>query len=207
MSAIDIVLVVIALVAVGVAVACALQLKGLRAELRERGDSGAETLAALEQANNALDALNVALAETRRMVLMHLTDTETMSALKNVRFVTEEVKERAKALAEERATGKPLQHVLGEAYFYGRTFISDKRALIPRQDSEFLATAVVAAIREYVAAGKAPAVLELCTGSGALAVTVSQEAGVHVDASDIDTQSSLHSVARHRRFGRRSQGL
>ena len=46
MSAIDIVLVVIALVAVGVAVACALQLKGLRAELRERGDSDAETLAA-----------------------------------------------------------------------------------------------------------------------------------------------------------------
>ena len=47
MSAIDIALVVIALVAVGVAVACALQLKSLRAELRERGDSGAETLAAL----------------------------------------------------------------------------------------------------------------------------------------------------------------
>ena len=46
MSAIDIVLVVIALVAVGAAVACALQLKGLRAELRERGDSDAETLAA-----------------------------------------------------------------------------------------------------------------------------------------------------------------
>ena len=37
MSAIDIVLAVTALVAAGVAVACALQLKGLRAELRERG--------------------------------------------------------------------------------------------------------------------------------------------------------------------------
>lgn len=57
MSAIDIVLVVIALVAVGVAVVCAMQLKGLRAELRERGDSGAEMLAALEQANSTLDAM------------------------------------------------------------------------------------------------------------------------------------------------------
>ena len=47
MSAIDVVLVVIALVAVGVAVVCALQLKSLRVELRERGDNGAETLAAL----------------------------------------------------------------------------------------------------------------------------------------------------------------
>ena len=47
MPAIDIALVVIALVAVGVAVVCALQLKGLRAELRERGGNEAETLAAL----------------------------------------------------------------------------------------------------------------------------------------------------------------
>ena len=59
MSAIDIVLVVIALVAVGVAVACALQLKGLRAELQERGDSGAEMLAALEQANNEIGRAHV----------------------------------------------------------------------------------------------------------------------------------------------------
>ena len=66
MSAIDIVLVVFALVAVGVAVACALQLKGLRAQLRERGYNGTKTLSALEQANNALYSLNLALAETRR---------------------------------------------------------------------------------------------------------------------------------------------
>lgn len=57
MSAIDIALVVIALVAVGVAVVCTLQLKGLRAELREHGGNDAETLAALEQANNALDKI------------------------------------------------------------------------------------------------------------------------------------------------------
>lgn len=66
MSAVDIALVVIALVAAGVAVTCAVQLKSLRAELRERNDSGAETLAALERANNALDGLNVVMTETQR---------------------------------------------------------------------------------------------------------------------------------------------
>ena len=88
MSAIDIVLVVIALVAVGVAVACALQLKGLRAELRERGDSGAEMLAALEQANNALDTLNVALAETRRTANAIAQQQTTDAAVEQQRYLT-----------------------------------------------------------------------------------------------------------------------
>ena len=88
MSAIDIVLVVIALVAVGVAVACALQLKGLRTELRERGDSGAEMLAALEQANNALDALNVALAETRRTANAIAQQQTTDAAVEQQRYLT-----------------------------------------------------------------------------------------------------------------------
>ena len=88
MSAIDIALVVIALVAVGVAVVCALQLKGLRAELRERGDKGAETLAALEQANNALDALNVALAETRRTANAIAQQQTTDAAVEQQRYLT-----------------------------------------------------------------------------------------------------------------------
>ena len=124
-----------------------------------------------------------------RLILMHVTDTETVSALKNIRCLRRDAAEKAKALAEERATGKPLQYVLGEAYFYGRTFKSDKRALIPRLDSEFLAEAVIDAVKGYTEAGKTPAVLELCTGSGALAVTVSLETGVHVDATDIDTDA------------------
>ena len=88
MSAIDIVLVVIALVAVGVAVACALQLKGLRAELRERGDSDAETLAALEQANSTLDTLNVALAETRRTANAIAQQQTTDAAVEQQRYLT-----------------------------------------------------------------------------------------------------------------------
>lgn len=88
MSAIDIVLVVIVLVAVGVAVACALQLKGLRAELQERGDDGAEMLAALEQANNALDTLNVALAETRRTANAIAQQQTTDAAVEQQRYLT-----------------------------------------------------------------------------------------------------------------------
>ena len=88
MSAIDIVLAVTALVAAGVAVVCALQLKGLRAELRERGGNDAETLAALEQANSALDALNVALAETRRTANAIAQQQTTDAAVEQQRYLT-----------------------------------------------------------------------------------------------------------------------
>lgn len=66
MSAIDIVLVVIALVAVGVATVCAMQLKAFVPSCESVAATKRQTLAALEQANSALDALNVALNETRR---------------------------------------------------------------------------------------------------------------------------------------------
>ena len=120
------------------------------------------------------------------LILMKLTSTDTLAALKSIRFLPEDAKVGAKAYAEERATGKPLQYVLGEAYFYGRTFISDPRALIPRQDSEFLAEAAISVAKEYLDRGVTPSVLELCTGSGAVAITVSEELGIAVDASDCD---------------------
>lgn len=120
------------------------------------------------------------------LILMKLTSTDTLAALKSIRFLPEDAKAGAKAYAEERATGKPLQYVLGEAYFYGRTFISDPRALIPRQDSEFLAEAAISVAKEYLDRGVTPSVLELCTGSGAVAITVSEELGIAVDASDCD---------------------
>lgn len=120
------------------------------------------------------------------LILMKLTSTDTLAALKSIRFLPEDAKAGAKAYAEERATGKPLQYVLGEAYFYGRTFISDPRALIPRQDSEFLAEAAISVAKEYLDRGVTPSVLELCTGSGAVAITVSEELDIAVDASDCD---------------------
>ena len=120
------------------------------------------------------------------LILMKLTSTDTLAALKSIRFLPEDAKAGAKAYAEERATGKPLQYVLGEAYFYGRTFISDPRALIPRQDSEFLAEAAISVAKEYLDRGVTPSVLEICTGSGAVAITVSEELGIAVDASDCD---------------------
>ena len=88
MSAVDIALVVIALVAAGVAVTCAVPLKSLRVELRERNDSGAETLAALERANSALDGLNVVMTETQRTANAIAQQQATDGAVEQQRYLT-----------------------------------------------------------------------------------------------------------------------
>ncbi len=79
--------------------------------------------------------------------------------------------ERADRLLRDREAGEPLQYVLREAWFYGRRFACDRRALIPRQDTECVCEAAL--LRVSHAPGTR--VLDLCTGTGILAVTIALE--------------------------------
>jgi len=72
-------------------------------------------------------------------------------------------------LVARRAAGEPLQYLLGEWEFLGRTFRVDSRALIPRHETE----GVVEAAR--AAAPAARSLADLGTGSGILAVTLALE--------------------------------
>lgn len=73
---------------------------------------------------------------------------------------------RFRALLARRLAGEPLQYLLGEWEFLGRTFRVDARALIPRGETEV----VVEAARER--APHARRILDAGTGSGILAVTL-----------------------------------
>ena len=56
-----------------------------------------------------------------------------------------EKEEVALAITRERATTRrPIQHLLGEAWFYGRPFFVDERCLIPRFDTEILCREAIA---------------------------------------------------------------
>lgn len=67
-----------------------------------------------------------------------------------------------------RASGEPVQYILKSAYFMGLRFYVDKRVLIPRQDTETLVESVIVALHEF----KDPSVLDMCTGSGAIGLSV-----------------------------------
>ena len=84
-------------------------------------------------------------------------------------------------LLERRLTGEPLQYILGEWSFMGLPFYVDERALIPRQDTELLCETALKLItgRGYQSC------LDLCTGSGCVAVSIAKLGNIAVTAADI----------------------
>ena len=105
--------------------------------------------------------------------------------LNEMKPVPTETADRYRQLLTRRAAHVPLQHITGTQDFYGYTFLVTKDVLIPRQDTEVLAQQAVTVLKG-ISDTQNPAVLDLCTGSGCLAVTIAKEVpGSRVTASDI----------------------
>ncbi len=86
------------------------------------------------------------------------------------------------AVAGERLAGKPLWYILGDTEFYGYKIKVDGRVLIPRPETELLAEMAVKSVEE------GDKVLDLCTGSGCIAIAVRKEVKdkeISVVAADI----------------------
>ncbi len=87
--------------------------------------------------------------------------------------------DKIEALAKERMTGRPLWYCIGDTDFYGITIKVDERVLIPRPETELLVENALKVIKE------GDKVLDLCTGSGAIAIAIKKESKVSVAAVDI----------------------
>ena len=102
---------------------------------------------------------------------------------------TELSSENKRTLAElidRRLNLEPLQYILGETEFYGLKFMADKRALIPRPETEF----VVAEAVEYLKSKNRMIVLDLACGSGNIVVALAVKAPEHsYQASDISPEA------------------
>jgi release factor glutamine methyltransferase len=87
---------------------------------------------------------------------------------------------------EKRAGGMPVSYIRRQKEFYGRLFYVDERVLVPRPDTETVVEAALEILDRRGAAPAAPArVLDCCTGSGAIAVTLAAERpDIEVAASD-----------------------
>lgn len=72
---------------------------------------------------------------------------------------------------KQRATGKPLQYIVGKWNFMGYDFYVGEGVLIPRDDTEI----VVEAAYDYLKNIENPRVIDLCSGSGAIAIAIAKQ--------------------------------
>jgi release factor glutamine methyltransferase len=75
-------------------------------------------------------------------------------------------------LVKRRRTSEPVAYLVGSREFYGRSFRVDARVLVPRPDTEALVEVALARTRHLSMSLRA---IDLCTGSGCVAVTIARE--------------------------------
>ncbi len=79
---------------------------------------------------------------------------------------------RFRDLVKRRRMREPVAYLVGQREFYGRTFRVDARVLVPRPDTETLVEVALARTRATSMSARA---LDLCTGSGCVAITLARE--------------------------------
>jgi len=132
----------------------------------------------LEQVNKILAPANVDESDGEWIVSI-LSGVPRSDLAKSTQLCQPSVVERAFDWAKQRLEGAPLWYITGDAEFYGYTFKVDSRVLIPRPETEELCEYALSLIKD------GDSVLDLCTGSGAIAVTLAKKSSATVYASDI----------------------
>jgi release factor glutamine methyltransferase len=99
-------------------------------------------------------------------------------------------------LSTQRSEGVPVAYLLGSAGFFGREFLVNESVLVPRPETEHLVAAAIAFI------GKRPLdVVDVGTGSGAIACTIAAETRATVCGTDTSSAAVAIANENARRFG------
>jgi release factor glutamine methyltransferase len=96
---------------------------------------------------------------------------------------------------DERLKGKPTQYITHNQEFFGRDFYVNEDVLIPRPETEHLVEAAMSYARRSAGARR---ILDVGTGSGAIAISLALELGREVLASDVSVKA-LGVAARNAR--------
>ncbi|MBR3162478.1 MAG: peptide chain release factor N(5)-glutamine methyltransferase [Clostridia bacterium] len=96
-------------------------------------------------------------------------------------------KENLKEGLKKLKQGLPVQYIIGNVNFYGNTLKVNKNVLIPRFETEFLVEKTINYAKKYL---KEPIkIIDLGTGSGAIAITLKKKLNSIVDAVDISEKA------------------
>lgn len=103
------------------------------------------------------------------------------------------------ALVERRAEGEPLAYLVGSTGFYGLVFAVSPAVLIPRPETELLVDLALARAAALPPDGRTPRLLDLGTGSGAIAVSLAVSLSAQLpqaEVSAVERSPAALAVAR-----------
>ena len=129
--------------------------------------------------------------QLKRILMSHITGLSTARLLAepNLQLTEEQQKLFDEAIIRLQ-NNEPIQHILGYTTFYGRQFRCDRRALIPRPETEELVDWIV---NDWsIANGQLSTVkiIDIGTGTGCIALSLAKELkGTEVTAVDISTEA------------------
>ena len=81
--------------------------------------------------------------------------------------------------------GEPVQYIVGNVDFYGYILKVNKNVLIPRRETEELVEEVIKRSQAFLN----PTIIDIGTGTGAIAISLSKELNTHIYASDISKKA------------------
>lgn len=99
--------------------------------------------------------------------------------------ISEEQVEEIRTKAKLRLSNMPVDKIFNKAYFYGLEFMVDNNVLSPRPESEL----VVETALKYIKQNNYKTALDLCTGSGCLAIATKLNCDINITATDISQKA------------------
>lgn len=126
----------------------------------------------LLRVREALCAVTEEARTEARILCEYAFKTNSAGVFSDIPILSEE-QELLDNMIAQRLTGRPLQYILGKWDFYGREFYVGEGVLIPRADTETLIEVVLDFAGKK--AEKPLRVLDICSGSGCVAITLKLE--------------------------------
>lgn len=139
-------------------------------------------------AKTALNEQGIPEAEVNAKLLMEymLSMDQTQLFMNWSKLLSDHQCEIYFGLLEQRFARKPLQHIVGKQNFMGEDFLVNENVLIPRPETEILVQLAIDKAKEK----RKPEILDLCTGSGIIAITIAKaNRDAKVFASDLSEKA------------------
>jgi len=141
--------------------------------------------------------------ELVRQILSYVYDM-TLSDVFLLEKIEQDVADKVLCVAEQVQNGIPLAYVVGKTWFYDLPFVVDESVLIPRNDTEVLVESVLKLVyvnhSGFIGVGGCDElsgrILDMCTGSGCVAIAISKNLGKDVKVTAVDISGQALEVAK-----------